>query len=58
MHLFGVAFIISGITFALLHEQKLLLYFFLTIAAYILISILLPGAKKISNRKKIMVSTW
>lgn len=58
MHLFGVAFVISGILFALFNEQQLLLYFFLTIGGYIALSIVLPGGKNISNRKKIMVASW
>ena len=58
MHLFAVAFVVAGILFALFHEQKLILYFLLTVASYIVLGIILPGAKNISNRKKIMVSTW
>lgn len=58
MHLFGVAFIVSGILFAIFEKQTLILYFLFTIAVYMAISTFLPGGKKISNRKKIMVSTW
>lgn len=58
MHIFLVAFLISGVLYALLEEQSLIIYFLLTVGAYLLISYLLPGAKPISNRKKIMVGTW
>jgi hypothetical protein len=58
MHLFGVAFIISGISFAIFHEQRLILYFFMVIASYIVLSIFLPKSQSIPNRKKIMVATW
>ena len=58
MHIFGVAFITAGILFALFEEQSLLIYFFATIGIYITISLLLPGARNISTRQKIMVGTW
>lgn len=57
MHLFAVAFFVSGVLFAILQQQSLIIYFLLTIAVYMVIGIVLPG-KRISNRKKIMVATW
>jgi len=58
MHLFGVAFIVSGILYALFQERTLILYFLIAIGGYIGISIILPGAKSISNRKKFMLASW
>lgn len=58
MHLFGVAFILSGIFFAIFQQQTLILYFLIAIVGYLVISALLPGAKNIGNRKKFMVASW
>lgn len=57
MHLFAVAFFVSGVLFAIIQQQSLILYFLLTIAIYLGIGAVLPG-KSISNRKKIMVASW
>ncbi len=57
MHLFAVAFAVSGVLYAILQQQSLILYFLLTVAAYLGISVAI-GGKPISNRKKIMVATW
>jgi hypothetical protein len=46
------------VLFAIFQERTLIAYFLLTIAGYIGLSMLLPGAKNIPNRKKIMVATW
>lgn len=59
MHLFKVAFYVSGAYYALFVEQGLLLPFLAVILAYFLISsFVLKGAKDISIRKKIMLATW
>jgi hypothetical protein len=58
MHLFGVAFILSGILFAIFKEQTLILYFLIVVGGYLVISNILPGAKNIGNRKKFMVASW
>lgn len=58
MNILGVAFIVAGALFAITREQILVLYFLLTVALYIAISFIIPGARNISNRKKIMVATW
>jgi hypothetical protein len=58
MHIFGVAFIVAGTLYAIFQERLLILYFLLTVAAYMIISFVLPGGRNISNRKKIMVASW
>ncbi len=58
MHLFEFAFFMSGVIYALVQEQMLLFYFLLIVGIYLLLSIIRPGGIGISNRKKIMVSTW
>ena len=58
MHVFQVAFFLAGCLYAFINEQALILYFLLVLGAYMLISQFLPGGKTISNRKKIMLSTW
>jgi hypothetical protein len=58
MHLFEFAFYTAGTLYALFAEQILLFYFFIVIGGYLLIASLLPGAKDISIRKKIMLGTW
>lgn len=58
MHLFEVAFYTAGTLYALFTEQILIFYFLLVVGAYIAIAEVLPGAKNISIRKKIMLGTW
>lgn len=59
MHVFKVAFYLSGAYYALFVEQGLILPFFTVILAYFLIStFFLKGAKDISIRKKVMLATW
>lgn len=58
MHLFEFAFYTAGTLYALFQEQLLLFYFLLVVGVYLLVSNLLPGAKELSIRKKIMVGTW
>lgn len=58
MHLFQFAFFTAGVLYAIFQEQQLIIYFLLVVAAYMIISAVYPGAKSISNRKKIMLSTW
>lgn len=58
MHIFQVAFFGAGALYALFEEQELLLYFFMIVGIYMAISAFYPGGKNISNRKKIMLSTW
>jgi ABC-type protease/lipase transport system fused ATPase/permease subunit len=58
MHLFFVAFIVSGVLFALLDQPWLILYFFSVVVVYMVLSVVLPKAKNISNRKKFMVGSW
>ena len=58
MHLFEVAFYTAGTLYALFTEQILIFYFLLVVGAYIAIGEVLPGAKNISIRKKIMLGTW
>lgn len=58
MHVFLVAFYISGVLYAILEEQELILYFLFTIGVYVALSAFLPGSKPVGNRKKIMISTW
>lgn len=58
MHLFGVAFIVAGVLYAIFQERLLILYFALTVVGYLVISLIVPGGRNISNRKKIMVATW
>lgn len=58
MHLFGVAFIVAGVLYAIFQERLLILYFILTVVGYLAISFVIPGGRNISNRKKIMVATW
>jgi hypothetical protein len=58
MHLFGVAFVISGILFALSTSRSFFFTFFLTIGGYIAAEYCASRGKNISNRKKIMVASW
>ena len=58
MHVFMVAFAFAGACYAIFEQQSLLVYFSMVVAAYVVISALLPGAKNISIRKKIMLATW
>lgn len=58
MHVFLVAFYISGVLYAILEKQELILYFLFPICVYMLLSAFLPGSKSVGNRKKIMISTW
>jgi uncharacterized membrane protein len=58
MHLFEFAFFTAGTLYALFAQQILIFYFLLVIAAYIIIGALLPGAKEVSIRKKIILGTW
>lgn len=58
MHLFEFAFYTAGTLYALFTDQILIFYFLLVVGAYILISMIYPGAKPIGIRKKIMLGTW
>lgn len=58
MHVFEVAFYVSGVYYALFVDHSILLPFVLVIALYFIASALLPGAKDLSIRKKIMNATW
>lgn len=58
MHLFELAFYASGVYFALFIDSSVLIPFFFVVAVYLILSALLPGAKDLSIRKKIMAATW
>lgn len=58
MHVFQVAFYTSGALYALFVDRTLFLYFLAVIAIYMGIAAILPGAKNISTRKKLMLGTW
>jgi hypothetical protein len=59
MHVFKIAFYVSGIYYALFVDRAMLLPFFAVVLGYFLIStFLLKGSKDISIRKKIMLATW
>lgn len=58
MHIFKVAFYVSGAVYALFFEQGLLIPFFTVLAIYLLAGKFLNGGKDISTRKKIMLATW
>ena len=58
MHVFKVAFYTSGVYYALFIDRTVLLPFFAILAIYCIGSALLPGAKPLSTRKKIMAATW
>ena len=58
MHLFQAAFYASGVYFALFVDSTVLIPFFAVIALYLIASAMLPGAKNLSIRKKIMNATW
>jgi hypothetical protein len=58
MHLFQVAFFCSGVLYALLEAPSLLLYFFSVIGLYYVLSIMIPGGEKLSNRAKLISTSW
>jgi len=58
MHVFEVAFYASGVYYALFVDRSLFIPFILVIALYFIASALLPKAKDLSIRKKIMNATW
>ncbi len=59
MHVFKVAFYVSGAYCALFLDQSLLIPFLAVVAIYFFLgSFFLKGAKSISIRKKIMLATW
>lgn len=58
MHIFKVAFYVSGAVYALFFEQGLLIPFFAVVVIYLLAGKFLNGGKDISTRKKIMLATW
>jgi hypothetical protein len=59
MHLFKIAFYVSGAFYALFIEQALLIPFLGVVGIYLLIStFFIKGAKDISIRKKLMLATW
>lgn len=58
MHLFEVAFYLSGAYYAIFCRQYLLLPFLLIVGAYYLIGKFIRGATDISVRKKLMLATW
>lgn len=58
MHVFQVAFYVSGVYYALFIDRSALIPFISVIALYFLASAFLPGGKDLSIRKKIMNATW
>jgi len=58
MHVFQVAFYVSGVYYALFINRSALFPFIAVVALYLVASALLPGAKDLSIRKKIMNATW
>ena len=58
MHVFEVAFYVSGVYYALFIDRSVLLPFVSVVVLYFIASALLPGAKDLSIRKKIMNATW
>lgn len=58
MHVFQVAFYGAGVYYALFIDRTVLLPFILIVALYVALSALLPRAKSLSTRKKIMAATW
>lgn len=58
MHIFKVAFYVSGAVYALFFEQGLLIPFIAVVVIYLLAGKFLNGGKDISTRKKIMLATW
>lgn len=58
MHLFQVAFYGAGVFYALFIDRVILIPFFVIVALYLVASALLPRAKPLSTRKKIMQATW
>ena len=58
MHLFELAFFTAGTLYALFREQALLFYFVVVVGIYLVIGKVLPGARDLSIRKKIMAGTW
>ena len=58
MHVFEVAFYFSGVYYALFIDRSVLIPFTCVLALYFIASALLPGAKDLSTRKKMMNATW
>ena len=58
MHVFQVAFYVSGVYYALFIDRTALIPFISVVALYFIASAFLPGAKDLSIRKKIMNATW
>lgn len=58
MHLFQVAFYGAGTFYALFIDRSVLIPFFAILALYLIASALLPRAKPLSTRKKLMQATW
>ena len=59
MHLFKVAFYGSGIIYAIIFEPKYFIPFLSIVSVYLLIGyVFLPGAKDLSNRKKVRQSQF
>jgi hypothetical protein len=58
MHVFQVAFYAAGVYYALFIDCRALVPFFTVVALYFIISAVLPRAKTLGNRKKLMQATW
>ena len=58
MHVFQVAFYGAGVYYALFIDRAALFPFFAIVALYFIVSAILPGAKSLSTRKKIMSAAW
>ena len=58
MHVFQVAFYVSGVYYALFIDRSALFPFFAVLAIYCGLSAWLPGGQTLSTRKKIMQATW
>ncbi len=58
MHIFKVAFYVSGAVYALFFDQGLLIPFTIVVVIYLLAGKFLNRGKDISTQKKIMLATW
>lgn len=58
MHVFQFSFYCTAVIFAFLYEVNLVYWFLSFVALYVLISVLYPGAKSLSTRRKFALSNW
>ena len=58
MHVFQVAFYGAGVYYALFVDRAALFPFFAIVAMYFIIAAVLPKAKALSTRKKIIAASW